>query len=159
MAVGARKPWWLVELSLIAMVIGIVYYMSTAAQPLVFQPLDYGSMQGALISSISAVLLVFGLSMLFFGLAAPIALFLEGSIIGHGLVCKTGCLFQARPTFDVAMIVPLVLAAYSAAVLGRAAWADYRGMGSLPIVLRHALLAFVLSLVLAAAIGAARVLV
>ncbi|MFH0971502.1 MAG: hypothetical protein V1835_02945 [Candidatus Micrarchaeota archaeon] len=90
------------------------------ATALDFKP-PYYYMQGEFVSYINAFFFVFVFSLLFFGYSAPIALGVEGA--KYASLTLGG----AIPIYDYAFLIPEVLAAYSAVLLGRGVLDDFEG--------------------------------
>ncbi len=85
----------------------------------VTQPYYYKS--GELISYLNAFFFVFIFSLLFFGFSAPIALGIEAG--GYASMLVKGTV----NAFDLAFVLPEVLGAYSAILLGMAVMDDFEG--------------------------------
>jgi hypothetical protein len=81
----------------------------------------YYFVSGEFISYINAYLFVFVFSLLFFGLSAPIAFIIEGGKYASLLVHN-----QIVP-FDFVFLLPELLVAYSAILLGRGVLDDFEG--------------------------------
>ena len=106
---------------------GGVLYLNTSAnegENLIFLVPPYNYVVGATLSYINAFLFVFILSAAFFGIAAPIALGVEG--LKYASLLSAGIM----PVYDLLFAIPQLFAAYSAALLGRGAIEDYQGKGS-----------------------------
>lgn len=89
-----------------------------------FQP-PYAFAVGDPLSMVTAFAFAFLFSLLFFGYSAPLAMIFEGVKYGY-LYARGG-----MPFFDLFFAVPAVFACYSAILLGRSAWDDFKGTGSL----------------------------
>ncbi|MEM4255040.1 MAG: hypothetical protein QXR53_01790 [Candidatus Norongarragalinales archaeon] len=104
---------------------GVLYLNSSNPEGklFVFTP-PYNYVVGDTLSFFNSFLFVFILSAAFFGIAAPIALGMEGlkyaSLLSAGLM----------PVYDVLFVIPSLLSAYSASLLGQGAIEDYQGKGS-----------------------------
>ncbi|MFH0971837.1 MAG: hypothetical protein ABIG96_00165 [Candidatus Micrarchaeota archaeon] len=81
----------------------------------------YAFVPGELISTLNAYFFVFVFSLLFFGYSAPIATGIEGakyaSMLSHGVI----------GIFDLIFIIPQLLGAYSAVLLGQGVVDDIEG--------------------------------
>ncbi|HLD62333.1 MAG TPA: hypothetical protein VI875_00535 [Candidatus Norongarragalinales archaeon] len=105
---------------------GVLYLNSSAGEgtKLFFVTPPYNYAVGDALSYVNAFLFVFILSAAFFGIAAPLALGIEG--LKYASLLSTGIM----PVYDILFAIPQVFAAYSAALLGRGAIEDYQGKGS-----------------------------
>ncbi len=104
---------------------GLLYLNSSGeGGKLIFVNPPYNYIVGDTLSFFNSFLFVFIFSAAFFGVAAPIALGIEGlkyaSLLSAGLM----------PVYDILFAIPQVLAAYSASMLGKGAIEDYQGKGS-----------------------------
>lgn len=102
-----------------------VYYINLTNETTnyTFTPPYYYAV-GDLGGQINSFLFVFIVSAAFFGLAVPIALGIEG--LKYASLLST----SAMPAFDILFVIPQLLAAYSASLLGQGAVEDYQGRGS-----------------------------
>lgn len=103
----------------------VFYFNSDTAKDRLYQfTPPYHYVVGETTSFINAFLFVFILSAAFFGLTSPIALGIEG--------LKYASLYTnaSMPAFDLLFIIPQVIVAYSASLLGKGAVEDYDGKGN-----------------------------
>jgi len=128
-----------------AMSFAAVYYVNqNSATQFQFTPPYAFASGGDLVSVLNSLFFVFFFTLLFFGMGAPLALGIEG------LKYASFYFAQAIPLFDLFYVLPQLIAAYSAVVLGTGALADFQGKASLFDYWKEGMKFFVAALALTA---------
>ncbi|MFH0835677.1 MAG: hypothetical protein V1834_00770 [Candidatus Micrarchaeota archaeon] len=121
---------------------GVYVHNETTTGPAlqIIPPYHYET--GELWSLLNAFLFVTIVSALLFGVAAPIALGIEGLKYGSMFSLKT------MPVYDLVFIVPQLFACLAATTLAHGTLEDYQGRGSLGDYWREAIKYFLIGLLL-----------